>query len=211
LPLLAQLDAVTLDLYGTLVTLPDPVPKLVETLQERGIEATAASVGAAFEAEFAYYGPRSHEGRDEQSVADLNRRCAQVFLEALGADLDPAEFAPSYVAALEFEVVPGAPESLRALRSRGLELAAVTNWDVTVHERLSDLGLAPFFSHVVTSAEAGARKPDPVPFHRALDLLRVTPERAVHIGDDEADRVGAAAAGMRFASAPLERALAELL
>jgi putative hydrolase of the HAD superfamily len=211
LPLLAQIDAVTLDLYGTLVTLRDPVPKLVETLQERGIEAAAASVGTAFEAEFAYYGPRSHEARDEQSVADLNRRCAQVFLEALGADLDPAEFAPSYVAALEFKVVPGAPESLQALRSRGLALAAVTNWDVTVHERLSDLGLAPFFSHVVTSAEAGARKPDPAPFRRALDLLRVTPERAVHIGDDEADRVGAAAAGMRFASAPLERALAELL
>jgi HAD superfamily hydrolase (TIGR01549 family) len=211
LPLLAQIDAVTLDLYGTLVTLRDPVPKLVETLQARGIERTPASVGAAFEAEFAYYGPRSHEGRDEESVADLNRRCAQVFLARLGADLDPAEFAPSYVAALEFEVVPGAPESLAELRSRGLELAAVTNWDVTVHEHLSDLGLAPFFSHVATSAEAGARKPDPAPFRRALDLLHVPPERALHIGDDEADREGAAAAGMRFASAPLERALAELL
>ena len=211
MPLLAQIDAVTLDLYGTLVTLRDPVPKLVETLHGRGIERTPASVAAAFEAEFAYYGPHSHEGRDEQSVADLNRRCAEVFLDALGADLDPAEFAPSYVAALEFEVVPGAPESLRALRSRGLELAAVTNWDWTVHERLSDLGLAPFFSHVVTSAEIGARKPDPAPFRRALELLRVAPERAVHIGDDEADRQGAAAAGMRFASAPLESALAELL
>ena len=211
MPLLAQIDAVTLDLYGTLVRLRDPVPKLVETLYGRGIERTPTSVTAAFEAEFAYYGPHSHEGRDEQSVADLNRRCAEVFLDALGADLDPAEFAPSYVAALEFEVVPGAPESLRALRSRGLELAAVTNWDWTVHERLSDLGLAPFFSHVVTSAEVGPRKPDPAPFRRALELLGVAPERAMHIGDDEADRQGAAAAGMRFASAPLESALAELL
>ena len=211
MPLLAQIDAVTLDLYGTLVTLRDPVPKLVETLHGRGIERTPASVAAAFEAEFAYYGPHSHEGRDEQSVADLNQRCAEVFLDALGADLAPAEFAPSYVAALEFEVLPGAPESLRALRSRGLELAAVTNWDWTVHERLSDLGLLPFFSHVVTSAEVGARKPDPAPFRRALELLRVTPERAMHIGDDEADRQGTAAAGMRFASAPLESALAELL
>ena len=211
MPLLAQIDAVTLDLYGTLVTLRDPVPKLVETLHGRGIERTPTSVTAAFEAEFAYYGPHSHEGRDEQSVADLNRRCAEVFLDALGADLDPAEFAPSYVAALEFEVLRGAPESLRALRNRGLELAAVTNWDVTVHGRLIGLGLRPFFSHVVTSAEIGARKPDPAPFRRALELLRVAPERAVHIGDDEADRQGAAAAGMRFASAPLESALAELL
>jgi putative hydrolase of the HAD superfamily len=208
---LTDLDAVTLDLYGTLVTLRDPVPKLVETLQAYGVERTPERVTAGFEAEFAYYGPHSHEGRDEGSVADLNRRCAQVFLDTLRAELDPVEFASLYVAALEFDVVPGATESLRALRSRGLELAAVTNWDVTVHERLSDLGLAPFFSHVVTSAEVGARKPDPAPFRRALDLLGVASERALHIGDDEADREGAAAAGMRFAIAPLERALAELL
>jgi putative hydrolase of the HAD superfamily len=210
-PRLGDLDAVTLDLYGTLVTLRDPAPRLVETLQVRGVERNPESVAAAFEAEFAYYGPRSHEGHDEESVADLNRRCARIFLDALGADLDPAEFAPLYVAALEFEVVPGASDSLRALRSRGLELAAVTNWDVTVHERLTNLGLAPFFSHVVTSAEVGARKPDRAPFRRALDLLQVAPERALHIGDDEADRGGAAAAGMCFAPAPLERALAELL
>jgi selenocysteine-specific elongation factor len=41
----------------------------------------------------------------------------------------------------------------------------------------------------------------------ALDALGVRPERALHIGDDEADRVGAAAAGLRFAWAPLPRAL----
>jgi putative hydrolase of the HAD superfamily len=211
LSLPAQIDAVTLDLYGTLITLRDPVPKLIETLHGQGVDPTPESVSAAFEAEFAYYSPRSHEGRDEQSVADLNRRCARVFVDALGANLDPAEFAPLYVAALEFEVVPDAVPSLRALRSRGLELAAVTNWDVTVHGRLTDLGLAPFFSHVVTSAEVGARKPDPAPFRRALDLLHVAAARALHIGDDGADREGAAAAGMRFASAPLEGALTEIL
>jgi len=209
---LTELDAVTLDLYGTVVTLRDPVPKLVETLGAHGVDRRPEAVQAAFEAEFAYYDPHSHEGRDEPSVADLNRRCAEIFLEALGADLDPGQFAPFYVAALEFEPLAGAPETLRALRSRGLDLAAVTNWDVTVHERLSDLGLAPFFSHIVTSAEVGARKPDSAPFRRALDLLQVLPERTLHIGDDEVvDRQGASAAGMRFAFAPLERALAGLL
>jgi putative hydrolase of the HAD superfamily len=207
---LEELDAVTLDLYGTLVTLRDPVPKLVETLQVWGVESTPANVAAAFGAEFAYYGPHSHEGHDEKSVIDLNTRCAKVFLDAVGADLAPAAFAPFYVAALEFELVPGTPESLQALRSRGLELAAVTNWDVTVRDRLADLGLAPFFSHIVTSAEVGARKPDPAIFRRALDLLGISAERALHIGDDEVDRRGAAAAGMRFAPAPLEHLLAEL-
>jgi putative hydrolase of the HAD superfamily len=210
LPLLAQIDAVTLDLYGTLVTLRDPVPKLVELLRAHGLGRTSAAVNTAFEAEFAYYGPHSHEGRDEPSVADLNTRCAKVFLDAVGADLSPDEFAPLYVAALEFEVLPGAPACLQALRSRGLELAALTNWDVTVHEQLADLGLTPFFSHVLTSAEVGARKPDPAVFRRALDLLGIPAERALHVGDAEDDRRGAAAAGMPFAPAPLERVLAEL-
>ncbi len=210
MPLLAQIDAVTLDLYGTLVTLRDPVPKLVELVRAHDLGHTANAIKTAFEAEFAYYSPHSHEGRDEKSVADLNRRCAKVFLDAIGADLPPAEFAPLYVAALEFEAVPGATECLQALRSRGLELAAVTNWDITVRDRLADLGLAPFFSHVVTSAEVGARKPDPTVFRRALDLLGIPADRTLHIGDGEEDRRGATAAGLTFAPAPLERVLAEL-
>jgi putative hydrolase of the HAD superfamily len=208
---LAQIDAVTLDLYGTLIELRDPVPNLIELLRAHDLERTAEQVRPAFEAEFAYYDPHSHEGRDEQSVADLNTHCAGVFLDAVGADLDPGKFAPLYVAALEFELMPGATEFLRALRSRGLELAAVTNWDVTVHDRLADLGLAPFFSHVVVSAEVGARKPDPAVFRRALELLDVPAERAMHVGNGEIDRQGAAAAGMLFAPTPLKRVLAELV
>ena len=36
----AELDAVTLDAHGTLVTLADPVPALTKVLSERGIERT---------------------------------------------------------------------------------------------------------------------------------------------------------------------------
>jgi putative hydrolase of the HAD superfamily len=204
LPPLAQIDAVTFDLFGTLVELRDPVPKLDELLLAHGIDRSRERVSEAFEAEFDYYGAHSHEGRDEQSVAELNTRCVEVFLRAVEADLPPVPFAPLYVAALEFEVMPGAAESLQALRSRGLDLAAVTNWDVTVRDRLFDLGLARFFSHVVTAAEVGARKPDPAVFHRALELLGIPPGRALHIGDGDVDREGAAAAGMSFAPTPLE-------
>jgi HAD superfamily hydrolase (TIGR01509 family) len=207
---LADLDAVTLDLYGTLVTLRDPVPKLVETLRAQGIERAPEDVGAAVKAELAYYGAHSHEGLDPESIDDLNERCAQVFLDPLDTELSPREFAPHYVAALEFELLPHALDSVRALRNRGLDLAALTNWDVTIHDRLDGLGLKPYFSHVVTAAEFGARKPDPRLFEHALDLLGVPPERALHVGDDEADRHGAEAVGMQFAFPPLERVLEEL-
>jgi hypothetical protein len=79
----ADLDAVTIDAFGTLVELIDPVPALRSALQERGIERSPELVGAAFRAEAAYYGPRSSEGRDEETLARLRDDCARVFPERL--------------------------------------------------------------------------------------------------------------------------------
>jgi putative hydrolase of the HAD superfamily len=200
----ADLDAVTIDAYGTLVTLRrDPADALRQALLERGVERTRDEVAAAFAVEASYYRERSHEGADEASLALLRRDCAAVFLDALGADLDPGEFAPAYVASLEFEPVPGAVDAVLALERLGLRLAVVSNWDVALHEYLEELGLAEHFAAVVTSAEAGAPKPDPRIFELALERVGVRPERALHVGDSEADVEGARAAGMAFAPAPL--------
>src|SRR2546425_13236382 len=78
-------DAVTIDAYGTLVTLTDPVDALAEALAARGVERSRAQVAAGFQAEGVYYVSRSHEGRDEATLALLRRDCAQVFLEGAGA------------------------------------------------------------------------------------------------------------------------------
>lgn len=199
----ADLDAVTIDAFGTLVTLRDPVDALRQALREQGVERTREEVAAAFEAEGRYYRDHTHEGADEASLALLRRDCAAVFLDALGAELDPGEFAPAYVASLEFEPMPGAVDAVLALERLGLRLAVVSNWDVALHEHLEELGLADHFETVVTSAEAGAPKPDPRIFALALERLDVRPERALHIGDAEADEEGARAAGMAFAPAPL--------
>jgi putative hydrolase of the HAD superfamily len=199
----ADLDAVTIDAYGTLVTVRDPIPALRRTLRARGVERTPEQVAAAFAVEARYYRDRSHEGADEASLALLRRDCAAVFLDALEADVDPEEFALPYVEALEFEPMPGAVRAVSELERLGLRLAVVSNWDVALHGYLEQLGLAERFGAVVTSAEAGAPKPDPRIFALALERLRVRPERALHIGDSEADEEGARAAGMAFAPAPL--------
>ena len=50
---------------------------------------------------------------------------------------------------------------------------------------------------VVDSATSGTAKPDPAIFRRALDLLGVAPDRALHVGDLQAtDGEGARAAGV---------------
>ncbi len=108
-------EAVTIDAYGTLVTLRDPVPSLRKALAARGADRSLADLQRAFHAEVAYYVPRSHEGRDEAALALLRRDCARVFLEAAGADIAPEEFAPAFVEALVFGERPA--RSRRAGRS----------------------------------------------------------------------------------------------
>jgi HAD superfamily hydrolase (TIGR01509 family) len=206
----ADLDAVTVDAYGTLVVLADPVPALREGLRALGVERDAEAVAHAFAKESAYYTERSFEGRDEESLFRLRRDCAAIILDELAAeDLEPEAFVERFVAALRFELLPGAAGALVALRRRGLALAVVSNWDYGLTERLQGLGLGDVA--VVTSAEAGAPKPEPAAFLRALEVLAVRPERTLHVGDSEADEAGARAAGMHFAPAPLAAAVEALV
>ena len=206
-----ELDAVTIDAYGTLVALRDPVPALTAALAAHGVERTEPEVRTAFRAEVEYYVVRSHEGRDEATLALLRRDCAAVFLDAAGASLDVEEFTPAFVGALEFEELPGAADACRALAATGLRLAVVSNWDVGLHEHLAALGLDRLVDTVVTSAEAGAPKPAPQVFELALARLGATAARAVHVGDADADAEGALAAGLRFEPAPLADAARRIL
>jgi HAD superfamily hydrolase (TIGR01509 family) len=198
-----NVDAVTVDAFGTLLELRDPVDRLHEELEARGVSRGRDAIERAFAAEAAYYVPRSLRGRDEGSLATLRRACAGIFLSELDADLDAAEFAPAFVAALEFRLLPGARRALDDLRAAGLRLACVANWDFTLPAHLERLGVADRFATIVTSAEAGVQKPDPAIFHVALTRLGVPPARALHIGDTNADREGALTAGLAFEPVPL--------
>jgi HAD superfamily hydrolase (TIGR01509 family) len=202
----AELDGVTVDAYGTLVTLIDPVPALTAALGERNVVRDHNAVVHGFRTEVAHYTQHSGEGHDEAGLAQLQRDCARVFLEAVEADLEAEEFAPVYAGAMRFEPLPGVGEALDRLRSLGLELAVVANWDLTLHRLLGEIGLAEHFRAIVHAAG----KPAPDGLRRALEQLGVEAGRALHIGDDEVDERAAAAAGMRFAPAPLPDAAAAL-
>jgi HAD superfamily hydrolase (TIGR01509 family) len=199
----ADLDAVTVDAMGTLVELDDPTERLVAALAAAGVERPRADVAAAFRAEVEYYVPRAHEGRDEASLADLGRRCTAVFLQHLGDPLDAEDFAPAFVGSIAFRPLHGAAAALARLQGAGLALACVSNWDVSLAGHLERAGLAGFFATIVSSAEAATPKPDPGVFRLALERLGVSAGRALHVGDGDADRDGAAAAGLAFEPAPL--------
>jgi HAD superfamily hydrolase (TIGR01509 family) len=202
----AELDAVTIDAYGTLVKLVDPVPALTAALAERDVVRDHETIVHGFRTEVAHYTKHSAEGHDEAGLAQLQRDCARIFLEAVGAELDAAEFAPAFASAMHFELLPGVMPALARVRSLGLELAVVANWDLTLRRMLDEVGLAEYFRVVVHAAV----KPAADGLLRALAALDVSASRALHVGDDAVDELSARAAGMHFAAAPLPGAVAGL-
>jgi putative hydrolase of the HAD superfamily len=199
----AGIDAVTVDAFGTLVVLEDPAERLHRALERHGIERTHTEVAAAFRVEAAHYRPRSLRGQDAASLTELREECAGVFLEHLGVQLEAAVFVPAFMASLVFRAADGAVVALERLHSAGLALACVANWDIGLHEHLDRLALGRYFETVVTSAEAGAEKPDPAILLEALGRLGVRSDRTLHVGDEDADRKGALAAGLGFEPVPL--------
>lgn len=195
-------SAVLLDALGTLVELEPPAPALVQELRARlGIEVSVAEAQRAIAAEIAYYRAHLDEGRDGPSLAALRRRCAQVLAENLPgtpAGEDGVEpMVAALLAALRFRAYADAAPTLVDLRSRGVRLVVVSNWDVSLPGILDRLGLAVHLQAVVTSAEVGARKPARSIFERALILAGATAEHALHVGDGvEEDVAGALAAGI---------------
>jgi putative hydrolase of the HAD superfamily len=191
--------AVLLDALGTLLYFDPPAPLLRTALSERlGVEVPAEAATAAIKAEIAYYRSHLHEGRDEASLGDLRRRSAEAMRPALGLDAPTQALTDALLAALRFHAYPDAAPALAGLRSLGLSLVVVSNWDYSLHERLAETGLAPLVDGAVASAELGHAKPERAIFEHALRLARADAGSALHAGDaPEEDVAGALAAGLR--------------
>ncbi len=97
-------------------------------------------------------------------------------------------------------VVPGAEETLNALKARGLKLALVSNTFLpgAILDRHLDLvSLGGIFETRIYSSQVEYRKPHPKIFQIALDALGLQAAEAMFVGDSpKADIAGANRAGM---------------
>jgi putative hydrolase of the HAD superfamily len=139
-----------------------------------------------------FYAANADRGRDAASLAALRAESAAVLADGLGRDIGVT----AMMAAIRFEPYPDARPALAALRERGLRTVCVSNWDYELGDVLGRVGLAPALDGVVTSAAAGARKPDPAIFTAALAIAGCTAAEALHVGDSDEDVAGARAAGI---------------
>ena len=185
--------ALLLDALGTVVELEPPAPHLrSELLRRLDVRVTLAEAERAIAAEIAYYRGHLDEGRDEASLAALRGRCVEVLRAALPGQ-PRGDLLEVLLASLRFKLFADAAPAVAAARASGIRVVIVSNWDVSLHGVLDRLGL--IADAVVTSAQAGARKPSPEIFLWALAGVR--PADALHVGDSvDEDVAGARAAGI---------------
>lgn len=88
--------------------------------------------------------------------------------------------------------------TLIELIKRGYKLGVISDAPkLQMWTRLCDLNLQDFFEFVVSAEDVGERKPSPLPFEHALNLLRLKPHEVAMIGDDyDRDVEGAKKMGM---------------
>jgi putative hydrolase of the HAD superfamily len=200
--------AVTLDAAGTLIEAAEPVGVTYARIARRhGLRATVpARVERAFHAALAAAPPLAFPGTRPAPRARRERAWWRAIVHAaLGAPPRGPAFAACFAdlwkhfaSAAAWRVFPEVPGVLAALRSRGLRLAVVSNFDRRLPPLLAALGLREKLDAVIHSTAVGAAKPDPAIFRAAAAALGVPLGDIVHVGDRlEVDVGGARAAGAR--------------
>jgi putative hydrolase of the HAD superfamily len=124
-------------------------------------------------------------------------------LRRRGPDL-LAQFASHVIPALEqwhqapMQQFPDCAACLASLRSMGLNVAVCSNWGWDLADDLAGAALGGLADIVLSSAEAGCRKPHPDIYAKVLSLAGVTPREAIFVGDNiETDVLGPQRAGIR--------------
>ncbi|RWX73894.1 MAG: HAD family hydrolase [Candidatus Methanosuratincola verstraetei] len=104
-------------------------------------------------------------------------------------------------AAKTTRLLPGAKEALSELKSMGLRLAVFTyNNSKAVRLALERLGVEGYFDAVVSRDQVENPKPSPCHLRRVLELLGVSANEALVVGDSEMDIKPAKELGVKVAA-----------
>ncbi|HEY9846957.1 MAG TPA: HAD-IA family hydrolase, partial [Candidatus Caenarcaniphilales bacterium] len=194
-----QPQVIFLDAVGTLFGVRNSVGEVYGQLARRvGVEVEALPLNQAFIQSF-QAAPRavfpgvaaadlpSYEFRWWQAIA------AQSF-ERVGALHQFSDF-PRFFSDLYAHFATAEPwivyadvrPMLKYWQTVGIQLGVISNFDRRLYSVLEALDLAPFFTSITISTEAGAAKPDPQIFGAALEKHGGRALHAWHIGDSLRD------------------------
>lgn len=136
------------------------------------------------------------EGIEDQNIFDkvLKKELGQIDYKLLAAGII------GYKRAKEghMTLYPHVRLTLTELMKMGVRMGVVSDAPrLPVWLRIVGLGLHHYFENVVSFDDTGERKPNPKPFKKILELMKLAPQEALMLGDwAERDIVGAKNAGM---------------
>jgi putative hydrolase of the HAD superfamily len=202
--------AVLFDAAGTLIELREPVGDTYSRIaRDYGVDLPSRRISDAFHRVFAHAPAMVFPNASIREIPALERAWWRQTVRTTFLAADPATRFRDFEAFFDtlFRVMgqpdawreaPGARDLLVELRSRRWATGIVSNFDRRLIAILASLYLAPLFDAVVLASDAGAAKPDPAIFHRALEQLGVSHCNGVVVGDDPVqDLAGARNAGLR--------------
>jgi HAD superfamily hydrolase (TIGR01509 family) len=189
---------VIFDAFNTLVTARrDSVGTFLAGLAQAGLEATASMLARLQVASEGF--DHSAWSGSRQSYVDW----ATETLRVAGRAGTGSEVAPCIAPALEqlhqapMIAMPGAVACLRKLRAAGFTIAVCSNWGWDLRADLEGAGLVEEIDVLVTSAQAGFRKPHPRIYQSTLCLSGFAAEETVFVGDSlRTDVLGPQSAGI---------------
>jgi len=126
----------------------------------------------------------------------------QKFLKTINGKVDYKILANGIVAYRKvrtgyLEPYPGAENTLKTLKQKGLKLGIISDAPkIQAWIRLASMKIDKYFDIVICTGKN--KKPDSLPFKKALKQLRIRPEEALMVGDwPERDILGARKVGMK--------------
>ena len=201
------ITAVTFDVTNTLIHAPRLGELYADVLGRHGIAVEPREAARLVRQVWQELACLADPGHDRfTSYPGGPRAWWKRFLERICEYLEvppPSPFAAAelfhrFAGAEAWEIYPEVPAVLAELRSLGLKLGVVSNWDPRLPDLLEQLGIARHFGAVVYSSEVGVEKPDARIFRNACMRLGVSPENVLHVGDGRVeDAEGAVAAGLQ--------------
>jgi putative hydrolase of the HAD superfamily len=192
--------AIFFDAAGTLIK---PARRVGESYtlvaQKYGVEVSSAAISERFRACFEASPPLAFPGVSPAETIQLER---EWWKQLVGRIFEPwpferfddyfAELFDYFAQAKSWTLYPEVPETLSALKGRGLIVDVISNFDSRLIKILHGLGATHWFEEIFISSRVGYAKPHRRIFETALERHGLNPSDALHVGDSEINDVGGA-------------------